>query len=356
MRTSLFWLMLAAALATACGGGNNSNNGNNSGGTAATKAAAASTTAASASASTDVAAVKKTPASLAVDDAAWTGVKATALKTQVIAESKATHPVDVNMQALYSDSDIWFRFQWADTTNDATTVWQWDGTKWNGSVSTTADRLALYWQMAPSAEFESLGCAALCHKTSDPIAKWYMIAPHATDILDNWQWTASTSAPMGQVNDLSIKGAQSGDPTSTAYRESAIAADPGTGGTVANTNQAGDGPKSMQDPSKPASYGPNYLAVNEAVTLDVSKLKAGDKIPKSMLSPWLGDRGDVDAKTQYANGQYTVVFHRKLDTGHPDDDVKLAVGGTYTFGLAVWDQLDQENHTVTNVPYRLLLK
>jgi hypothetical protein len=34
---------------------------------------------------------------------------------------------------------------------------------------------------------------------------------------------------------------------------------------------------------------------------------------------------------------WTVVFTRKLDTGHPEDDKIMKVGGVYTFGFAVHD-------------------
>lgn len=342
-----------AALAAACGGGGSSNGGGSapSSATAGQAATAAPTTA-----PTDVVALKKTPASLATDDAAWTGAQATTVHTDVIPESKATGPTDVKMQALYSDTDVWFRFQWNDSSHDAFNVWQWDGTKWT-SPSGMSDRLGLYWEITPVADFEARGCAALCHKgTGDPIAKWYMVAPNHDDVLDNWQWTASIYGAMGAANNLHLTGFQTGDPTTDAYRESAIVGDPNTGGgTVSNTNATKDGPKMMQDPTKQPLYGTGYLAVSEAVALDVSKLKVGDQIAKSELAPFQGERGDIDGKTTYANGQYTVVFHRKLDTGFPED-AKFKVGGTFTFGLAVWNQLDQENHTVTGQPYHLKLQ
>jgi hypothetical protein len=334
----------------ACGGGTS-----NSGGSApaiAPQAAAATPS----TSTTDVLALKKTPASLATDDPAWSGAQVTTVSTDVIPESKATAPVDVKMQALYSDTDVWFRFQWSDPTQDAFAVWQWDGSKWT-SPSTTSDRLSLYWEMTPVADFEARGCAALCHKsTSDSIAKWYMVAPNPTDVLDNWQWTASTYGAMGAVNNLHLTGVNTGDPTTSPGRGSAIVSDPNTGGgTVSNTNATADGPKMMQDPTRTTPlYGPNYLAVSEAVALDVSKIKVGDQIPKSELAPFLGERGDIDGKTSYASGQYTVVFHRKLNTGFPDD-AKFAVGGTYTFGLGVWNQAGQEDHTITGQPYHLKL-
>lgn len=346
-----------AALAAACGGGASSNSGGGSAAQATTAGGSQATTA-PAAAPTDVIALKKAPASTATDDPAWAGAAVTTVKTDVIATSKATGPVDVKMQALYNDSDIWFRFQWSDPTHDAFNVWQWDGTKWT-SPSTMSDRLSLYWETTPVADFEARGCLALCHKgAGDPIAKWYMIAPSATDVLDNWQWTASTFGPLSQANNKKLVGAQSGDPTTDAYRESAIASLPQTAGSgpVSNTNATKDGPIKMQDPTKQPSLGQGYLAVSEAVALDVSKMKVGDQVPKSMLAPYAGEMADIDSKTTYANGQYTVVFHRKLDSGFGASHVKFTPGGTFTFGLAVWNALDQENHTVTGSAYHLKLQ
>jgi hypothetical protein len=354
---SLFVIALVAATLVACGDDNGGTSTAPAGTSATNASPAAAASPTSSAGPTDVVAAKKSPASLAGDDPAWTGVATTTLKTEVIKESKAKAPVDVKMQAVYSDTDVWFRFQWADATNNnLPNQWAFDGTKFS-SVANVSDRLGIYWQITPVVEFEARGCLANCHKgDNQPIEKWFMIAPNANDLFDLWQWTAASSAPMGQVNDYSLKGAQSGDPTTAAYRESAIAADPGTGGTSSNTNATADGPKAMRDPAKTTPvYGPNYLAVSESVALDVTKLKAGDKISKTLLAPWVGDRADVESKTSWASGQYTVVFHRKLNTGNPDD-AKLTAGGTFAFGLAVWDGVDQEEHTVTSSAYHLILK
>ena len=53
----------------------------------------------------------------------------------------------------------------------------------------------------------------------------------------------------------------------------------------------------MQDPTKQPSLGQGYLTVDEAVTLDVSKMKVGDQVPKSMLAPYAGVMADSDGKT-----------------------------------------------------------
>ena len=67
--------------------------------------------------------------------------------------------------------------------------------------------------------------------------------------------------------------------------------------------------------------------------------KKGDILPGRLLTTKTkGSAGDNDyAKGSWKNGGYTLVFRRKLDTGHPQDDKILKVGGVYTIGLAIHD-------------------
>jgi ethylbenzene dehydrogenase len=302
-------------------------------------------------AATDLVAKKQAPASLAGDDPAWKDARVTTVKTSQIKGSASVAPVDVKMQALYSDTDVWFRFEWADSTETIVRYWDFDGSKFKLATG-QQDRLSLFWQITPVADFQAKGCAALCHNPeTDTIDKWYMIAPKTGDLMDNWQWTAGVSNGMNQANDLSLTPVL----TSPTALGSPFVADPGTGGNTANANAANDGPAQMQDPAKKPSLGPNYLLVTEAVALDVSKLKAGDKVPRDLMAPWVGDRGDIDAKGVWANGSWTVVFHRKLNTGNADD-AQLTVGKSYPFGLAVFNALGNVDHTVTTDVYTLVLK
>jgi hypothetical protein len=300
---------------------------------------------------TDLVATKKAPASMAADDAAWKDARVTTVKTSVVKTSAATGTVDVKVQALYSDTDVWFRFEWPDATKFTARDWTFDGTKFKAPAG-QQDRLALVWQLTPSAEFEAKGCAALCHNPeAEKNDQWYMVSP-AGVTMDLWQWTAGISNGMNQFSDYTLSNKV---PELTA-RGAPFVADPNTGGgNVANTNDAKDGPKMMQDPAKKPSMGTDYLLVSEAVALDVSKLKAGDKIPNALLEPFKGSRGDVEAKGAWANGAWIVVAHRKLDSGNPDD-AKFVVGGSYPFGLAVFNDLGNVDHTVTADVYTLRLK
>lgn len=331
MLKRFIWLTLAAAIAgttlSACGGGSGSGGGS----------------------ATDLVAKKQAPASLAGDDAAWSGASVTTIKTTVIEGSKAKAPVEVKAQALYSGEDIWFRFEWPDATETSNRLWEYDGTKW--AKLNNEDRLGLYWEITPIEKFQTRGCTTLCHNPeSDTIDKWYMIAPTADGLADNWHWKAARTNAIGQSDDKYLTGVLE-DPKDIETANHGDKKD--SGGYVDNVTKDGTGPEKMLDPSKKASLGSPFILVSEAVTLDVASLKAGDKIARELLAPWVGSRGDIESKGVYASGKWTVVMHRKLDTGH-DDDIKLVPGKTYPFGLSVFDNTDGVNHTVS--PDVLLLK
>ncbi len=90
------------------------------------------------------------------------------------------------------------------------------------------------------------------------------------------------------------------------------------------------------DPAKPTAI------VKEAngVPYDANAgFEPGDILPGRLLTARTeGSAGDNDsAKGTWKDGVYTLVFRRKLDTGHPEDDKIMKVGGKYTIGIAVHD-------------------
>lgn len=307
--------------------------------------------AADAAAPNELLAAKGAPSSLAPDDAAWKDAGAMTIKTAVIAGSAAKQSVDVQAQALYNSTDIWFRFVWADPTQSADRFWQYDGAKWT-SVG-NEDRLALLWEISPLERFQTRGCTAACHNpVSDPLEKWYMVTPSFDARADNWQWTAGHTNPVGQADDKTLVGFL---PTATSLGSSFVNDATEKGGSTNNRTADGLGPAKMQDPSKPASAGSGFLLASEAVNIDVSKFKAGDKVPRDLLAPTVGSRGDIDAKGVYASGKWTVVLHRHLDTGN-EDDIQFVPGRTIPFGLGVFDNLSGFNHTVSSDPLYLKFK
>lgn len=318
MQKTFLGLIVAALVAGACGGGG-------------------------AGAPNELVATKKAPASLAADDAAWKDAGPILIKATVIEGSATKQGVEVKAQALYSDTDMWFRFEWTDATESAGRVWAYDGTKWTSSGN--EDRLALYWEITPIDKFQTRTCAALCHNpVADAVDKWYMITPGLADRADNWHWKAARTNPVGQIDDKYLTGVLT-DPKDVESANKGDAKD--KGGYVDNRTADGAGPAKMQDPSKQPSAGSANILTSEAVALDASKFKAGDKVPRELLEPWVGSRGDFEAKGVYGGGKWTVVFHRKLNTGH-DDDITFVVGKTYPFGLSVFDNAGGVNHTVSS--------
>lgn len=318
MRKTIIGLTAVALLAAACGGGG-------------------------AGAPNELVALKKTPASLAADDAAWKDAGAVLIKTTVIEGSAAKAGVEVKAQAVYSDTDVWFRFEWTDATESTGRVWTYDGTAWKSSGN--EDRLALYWEITPIDKFQTRTCGALCHNpVADNIDDWYMITPGLSDRADNWHWKAARTNAIGQVDDKYLTGVLT-DPKDVESANKGDAKD--KGGYVANSTADGKGPAKMQDPTKKPSAGSGVLLTTEAVPMDASKFKAGDTVPRELLEPWVGSRGDIAAKGVYASGKWTVVFHRKLNTAH-EDDVEFVTGKTYPFGLAVFDSAGGANHTISS--------
>ena len=76
-----------------------------------------------------------------------------------------------------------------------------------------------------------------------------------------------------------------------------------------------------------------------AIPYDAAGFKAGDLLPGRLVtSKTEGSAGDNDyAHGTWKDGAYTLVFRRKLDTGHPEDDKILKVGGVYNVGFAIHD-------------------
>jgi len=91
----------------------------------------------------------------------------------------------------------------------------------------------------------------------------------------------------------------------------------------------------LDDPAKAKHL---ILGVNTA-PFDAGAIEDGGILPAHVLDPQgaSGSAADVHAKGSWEDGTYTVLLQRKLDTGHPDDDIALKAGGVYTFGFSIHD-------------------
>jgi hypothetical protein len=92
----------------------------------------------------------------------------------------------------------------------------------------------------------------------------------------------------------------------------------------------------MQDPAKKPSVAGVLLAEETVEIADYSKFKANDTLTYRMPKKPSGSRGDVRAESRYADGGWTVMISRKLETGN-DDDVAFNAKKKYSFAMALFD-------------------
>jgi hypothetical protein len=306
---------------------------------------------------------------------------------------------DLSVQALHDSEYLYFRFQYKsqlDREGRMHNMIRYDGKEWQWYGSHRAnskvrsgeqppvyeDRLAIMIDDGSVPMFAEQGCWLTCHSSMrdmpaapkkddvkehaylgkemkksdirkylpssrvDEAASWDMTksvdeiaALKATgSFTDLMQWRVARSNPVGMADDGYV----------LQYRNF----DSGKKMFSWNLDRKTMTPKFMFDPAKTG-----YVALREADLTDQSKavaiikddngkaydpnagFKEGDILPGRLLTANTeGSAGDNDyAKGTWDNGVYTLVFRRKLDTGHSEDDKILKVGGVYTIGLAVHD-------------------
>jgi hypothetical protein len=174
-------------------------------------------------------------------------------------------------------------------------------------------------------------------------AKWKFATQTASEKGDLWHWKAARSDPYNYADDawLTVAGRPSG-----SYRETGRVKDRGEGGDIKNQTEDKSRPLYMQNPTKEPSV-PGFLLMEEAVRItDYSIFKSGDIIPFRLPKKPSGSRSDVKALSRYADGGWTVMLHRKLDTGH-DDDVVFNLRKRYSFAMAVFDDSGADHSKAT---------
>ena len=252
-------------------------------------------------------------------------------------------------RALYTAENLYFLFRWADPTQSTTKQsWVFDGTGWH-HLAGNEDRIALLFEITRIHNFATRGCAVTCHSPADlPREQWRLATPTAEEKGDLWHWKAARSAPYSYADDawLTVAGNPSG-----SYRETGRRKDHGDGGDVLNQNPDGSQPLYRQNPQIPPSV-PGFLLYEEAVKIiDYSIFKPGDIIPFRLPRKPSGSRFDVKAISRYADGEWTVMLYRRLNTGN-DDDVVFLPSRNYSFAIAVFDD-SGDDHSKATLPLTL---
>jgi hypothetical protein len=255
-------------------------------------------------------------------------------------DSFAGEDVTVVTRSVYTDDRLYFLFKWKDPTESvAKRAWKFDGRNWS-HLEGDEDRIAVLFEIARINGFASKGCAVVCHSPPDlPSKEWKFATQTAAEKGDLWHWKAARSHPAGYADDgwLTIAGNPSG-----SYRTTGRRVDDGKGGDVYNQTEDRTRPYYMQDPTRPPSV-KGFLIHDEAVPIpDAARFNPGDVITYRMPKRADGSRGDVKSVGRYADGGWTVMLSRKLDTGHADD-VAFNPRRDYSFAIAVFDNTGEEH-------------
>jgi hypothetical protein len=273
----------------------------------------------------------KAPAGL--DDPAWSGAQAVDIPMEG-KERFAGKKVTVAMKAVYTDDTVAVLFRWPDATHSVTKgTWQFDGQKW-ARLKGDEDRISLLFEITRIEQFATKGCAVACHVPAGKTAKEGLFGTKsATEKGDLWHWKAARSDPYGVADDTWLASI-----TDKTGRKS----DKGAGGDMPNETQDKSKPMYMQDPAKRAST-PGFLLKEEAVEIkDHAAFKAGDMLTHRMPVKPDGSRSDIKAVSRYADGGWTVMLYRKLNTGN-EDDVAFDPRREYSFAAAVFDDSGDEH-------------
>ena len=269
--------------------------------------------------------VPKAPTSL--DDPVWQ--KAKPLDVPFVGKEKfAGKKASVITQAVYTDNEIIFLFKWKDATKSLTKgAWQFDGEKWS-HLKGDEDRISLLFEINRINNFATKGCAVTCHGAAGaPIKEFKFATASAAEKGDLWQWKAARSDPYKAVDDgwLTAAGEKTGRKD-----------DAGGGGDARNETADKSKPQLMQDPSKKPSVPVCSSPKRRSRSLITPSSRRTIPLPTGMPKKPSGSRGDVRAESRYADGGWTVMLSRKLDTGN-DDDVAFNTKKKYSFGMALFD-------------------
>ena len=249
----------------------------------------------------------------------------------------------VSLKALYTSDSVYFLVQWSDPTESLRRFpWQKqaDGT-WKQLKDPNAgpgdeniyyeDKFAFIWNINDSIQgFNAVGCFVTCHPgEGKPYGNKYTAM--AGELGDIWHWKGVRTGPVNQIDDQYVDHTRY-DPVAApgAGRKS----DPRyLGGYVSNVTADKTGP-AFSAPNQPA---PPYWIYDVAKEPFVDHYALGDEIAGIIVSPFLGDRGDITAKGVWANGVWTLEIARKLVTGSQFDVQFNDLSKGYFFGVASFD-------------------
>jgi len=277
--------------------------------------------------------VKKAPSGL--DDSVWQKAKA----VQVPFEGKEKFEgkkASVTTKAVYTNDGIYFLFKWDDPTLSVTKgAWKNDGQKWT-HIKSNEDRISLLFEINRINNFATKGCTVVCHVPKGaPNAKDGKFGTSsAAEKGDLWHWKAARSDPAGVADDTWV--------TVISEKKGGRKGDAGSGGDKKNITADKSKPMYMLAPGKKLGKNGILLAADAVEITDYSVFKPGDVLTYRMPKNAQGSRADIKAVSRHVGGGWTVMLHRKLDTGN-DDDVAFNPRKKYSFAMALFDNSGDED-------------
>ncbi len=319
------------------------------------------------------------------DDASWTGCRSV-LEVEVSANiiyspsgtpTQPSYPgleeTKVRLQSVHTDTDVYFLAQWDDPTlslvrhpweKQSDGTWKRLANKDSSAHENTyyEDKFSFQWDVN-TPEFGSQGCYANCHLVSDendpsfPGQKYNKTEGTVTDL---WHWKSVRSNPNFQLDDQYVVYLES---IGNGRKSDAL----DSGGYKDNLNDEGN--KAYDDASCPAApytdvvedrtpcfmgpSGQELVVDDEYWIFDEEKqdfsdsFAAGDMVAGMITTAFVGSRGDIEARAEYADGKWTLEVRRSLttDTAESDDVQFSDLDATYPFGVAVFDNT-QINHAI----------
>jgi len=308
--------------------------------------------------------------------------------------------IKLAVQAAHDDKNLYLRFQWKTRNAFPGTAhphWRFDGKDWKamgwpmlhkkvwkeGQPAIYEDRLSMMIDDGSVPMFAEQGCWLSCHdgaRDMQKVAGKAAVKAHPllgkvlkkkdvrkylpssrTDKNATWNKTKSAEEiekikmSGGFVDLMHWRGHRS-NPVGIAddgYVLQYRLFDSGKKMFSKNWDKAKKQPKYMFDAGKvgiksrtmdqirDTSQPPSVIVEKNAAPFDPSAgWKEGDMIPAYYVTR-TGTKGSAadnsDAHGVWKDGTWTVLWTRKLDTGHPEDDKIMKPGGVYTFGFAVHD-------------------
>jgi hypothetical protein len=301
----------------------------------------------------------------------------------------------VSLRSMYDANKIYFLAEWNDGNKSlnrdtwyfdaATKTWKEESRKPTfdaaGNKTREAfyeDKFAMLWNVNNSVtDFNSKGCYASCHTSLDPVTHGGATGRHftssSTEFLDMWHWkSVRTGLPSSQIDDQLqnntefdlADGGRHGDPKVSGGYSDNIQTLPVTGGGAGQTaevpkyfvpgstnyywvlksDQIGGIAKLITgvDVNGVLYYSGGSIDPNADVEFQRNGATTGSKCIPSVcdVAPFVGDRGDIDAKATFTGSGWILEFSRSLITSSGTtgkSDVQFDPTNDYVFGIAVFD-------------------